>query len=213
MDVSYRVKCLRIPSALDHRLCFVLRKILSVRNLARWPVNRWHLILPTAARVGGAWRNICPSPGQNAQLWDRSRVTASTLLRGRNKFYSLTWHEILLRCWSLGSQIMEIPPGFICIAQIIPRLLLVPAGVFWVCNLIFSNAIPQWLQISTCLLGFPAVIYFNGIIFRYYYQRQAKLRCAILAPSVPNRWPGGIDLLVELIDSLKHGYMGLSSSF
>ena len=107
---------------------------------------------------------------------------------------------------------MEIPPGFICLAQIIPRLLLVPAAVFLVCNLIFSNAIPQWLQISTCLLAFPAAMYFNCIIVRYYHQRQAKLRGAVLAPSVPTRWPGGIDLIVEIMDSLQHGYMGLSSS-
>ena len=104
---------------------------------------------------------------------------------------------------------MDIPPGFVFLAQVVPRLLLLPAAVFWVSKSLFGDAIPQWFQVSAGLLAFPAFVYVNSIVLRYHHQRQAKLRGAVLAPSVTNRWPAGIDRLVEFLDSLKHGYMGL----
>lgn len=106
---------------------------------------------------------------------------------------------------------MEIPPGFVLLSQITPRLLIPPAAVFWASKWLFGDAIQRWLHILACLLAFPAVVFFNCIVVRYHHQRQAKLKGAVLAPSVPNRWPGGIDGVMELLDNFKHGYMGLFS--
>jgi len=103
---------------------------------------------------------------------------------------------------------METPPGFIFLAQIIPRLLLLPAAVFLVNKVFFGDAIPRLVQIAICFVAFPVIVYFNGLVIRHYQQRQAKLRGAVLAPTVPNRWPGGIDRIVELLDNFLHGYIG-----
>ncbi|KAG1740348.1 cytochrome P450 [Suillus lakei] len=103
---------------------------------------------------------------------------------------------------------MEIPPGFILLAQIIPRVVLPPAVAFGASSLLLDNAIPRWLRISACLLAHPAIVYLKVIITRYSNHRQATKRGAVLPPVVQNHWPAGIDRLVELLDNLKHGYMG-----
>ncbi|KAG2139717.1 cytochrome P450 [Suillus clintonianus] len=103
---------------------------------------------------------------------------------------------------------MEIPPGFIFLAQIIPRVVLPPAIAFGASNLLIGNAIPRWLRITACLLVPPAVVYLKVLVVRYSNHRQAKKRGAVLPPIVHNRWPAGIDRLVELLDNIKHGYMG-----
>jgi len=106
---------------------------------------------------------------------------------------------------------MDIPPGFIFLTQIAPRVLLLPGVAFWASHLVLRNinAIPQWLQISACLLAPHAVVYFNGVVVRYHHQQQAKSRGSVLPPRARNRWPAGIDRLVELLDNFRHGYMGL----
>ncbi|KAG1731772.1 cytochrome P450 [Suillus lakei] len=97
---------------------------------------------------------------------------------------------------------MEIPPGFIFLAQIIL------SSSFWASNLVLDNAIPRWLKISACVLAPPAIFYLKVIITRYFNQRQAKKRGIVLPPIVHNHWPAGIDRLVELLDNIKRGYMG-----
>ncbi|KAG0700618.1 cytochrome P450 monooxygenase pc-3 [Suillus ampliporus] len=102
---------------------------------------------------------------------------------------------------------MEVPPGFIFLAQIMPRVVLLPAVAFGVSGLVLANVI-SWLQISACLLVPHAVIYLKTIVIQYSNQRQAKTRGAVLPPRVQNRWSAGIGLLVELLHCLKYGYMG-----
>ncbi|KAG0698023.1 cytochrome P450 monooxygenase pc-3 [Suillus ampliporus] len=103
---------------------------------------------------------------------------------------------------------MEVPPGFIFLAQIIPRVILLPAVAFGASGFVLGNAIPRWLRISACLLAPHAAVYLKTLVVRYSNQRQAKIRGAVLAPRVQNSWPAGIDILLKLLDDLKRGYMG-----
>ncbi|KAG1731966.1 cytochrome P450 monooxygenase pc-3 [Suillus paluster] len=103
---------------------------------------------------------------------------------------------------------MEVPPGFIFLTQIIPRAVLLPAVAFGASGLVLGDAIPRWLRISASLLAPHVAVYLKTIVDGYSNQRKAKARGAVLPPRVQNRWPAGIDLLVELLDNLKHGYMG-----
>jgi len=105
--------------------------------------------------------------------------------------------------------IMEIPPGFIFLTQIAPRVLLLPGVAFWASGLVLGHAIPQWLQISACFLAPHAVVYLKGVVVQYHHQQQAKSRGSVLPPMARNRWPAGIDRLVEFLDNFRHGYMGL----
>lgn len=70
--------------------------------------------------------------------------------------------------------------------------------------------VPLWIIISSSVAALPAILYARTQLQYWRHKRKAESLGARLAPMVPHRWPGGIDLIVALIDVFKIGYIGKS---
>ena len=68
--------------------------------------------------------------------------------------------------------------------------------------------VPLWVIVSSSIAALPAL--FLAQYQHEYWRNQRKARSlgARLVPTVPTRWPGGIDLLANIIKVFKTGYIG-----
>ncbi|KAG9317011.1 cytochrome P450 [Chiua virens] len=106
---------------------------------------------------------------------------------------------------------MELPPGIVFIVANAPRIVLLPA--LTLCGIKFletfhSVSIPIWLQLCLCVASFPLVFAYSVVYADYRNQRDAATNGAVLAPLVPSKWPGGLDLLFSSLNDFKNGYLG-----
>ncbi|KAG1875428.1 cytochrome P450 [Suillus subalutaceus] len=106
---------------------------------------------------------------------------------------------------------MELPPGIVYLISCLPQLLLPPAIVYGlnrICDFAFGISLPGWSQIPAYVLSFPALFTCSLLAANYRDRRQAAMRGAVLPPRYPSRLPGGLDILVALVQDFKIGYMG-----
>jgi len=106
----------------------------------------------------------------------------------------------------------EFPPGIKFIIAISPRILVPPAlticGVK-LCDLLFDLCTPDWLYFLLSLASLPFVLACTLVFRDLRDSRQAALNGAFLAPSVPTKWPGDLDLLISSLRNLSGGYIGM----
>jgi len=68
--------------------------------------------------------------------------------------------------------------------------------------------IPVWATVSCPILAFPCIILAHA---QYRYWRDGKKAASLgarLAPTVPTRLPGGVDLLAAWMEAFRTGYVG-----
>jgi len=107
---------------------------------------------------------------------------------------------------------MELPPGIVFITANAPRIVLPP--VLALCGIklldtLFNVYIPFWLQVPFYVASFPLALACRSMYADLRDRRQAAMNGAILAPRVPTRWPGGLDLLLRSVRNARSGYMGM----
>ncbi|KAF8451110.1 cytochrome P450 [Boletus edulis BED1] len=106
---------------------------------------------------------------------------------------------------------MELPPGIVYIIANAPRIALPPALVFCGIQLwnTFSDVhMPIWLQVPLYIASLPLILVCGAVYGDFRDRRQAVMKGAILAPQVPSKWPGGLDLLLVSVRNFRGGYMG-----
>ena len=69
---------------------------------------------------------------------------------------------------------------------------------------------PLWAIVSCSIAALPAILYARAEFQYWTAKRKAESLGARLAPKVPYRWPGGIDLIVAMVDVFRTGYQGES---
>ena len=67
---------------------------------------------------------------------------------------------------------------------------------------------PLWVIVSSSVAALPALFLAQRQLEYWRNQRKARSLGARLVPTVPTRWPGGIDLLATIIKVFKAGYIG-----
>lgn len=106
----------------------------------------------------------------------------------------------------------EIPPGIKFIIAISPHILVLPALTICgikLCDLLFDLYMPDWLCFSLSFASFPFALVCSLVYRDVRDSRQAALNGAFLAPSVPTKWPGDLDLLISSLRNLSGGYIGM----
>jgi len=68
--------------------------------------------------------------------------------------------------------------------------------------------VPLWMIVSSSIAALPALLLAQCQLEYWMNQRKARSLGARLVPTVPTRWPGGIDLIATIINVFKTGYIG-----
>ena len=70
--------------------------------------------------------------------------------------------------------------------------------------------LPLWIIVLSPIIVLPAVFYARSELHYWKCKRKAESLGARLAPTVPFKWPAGIDLIVAISNVFKNGYLGES---
>ena len=106
----------------------------------------------------------------------------------------------------------EFPPGIKFIIAISPRILVPPALTIVgtkLCDLLFDLCMPDWLCFLLSLASLPFALACTLVYRDFRDSRQAVLSGASLAPTVPSKLPGGLDLLISSLRNARDGYIGM----
>lgn len=76
-----------------------------------------------------------------------------------------------------------------------------------------SIDLPLWKIVSSSVVAFPTVLYAQTEFQYWKDKRKAESLGARLAPKVSSRWPGGIDLIAQMMNVFNTGYLGESDSW
>jgi len=68
--------------------------------------------------------------------------------------------------------------------------------------------VPLWVTISSSVVALPALFLVQCQFDIWMNRRKARSLGGRLVPVVPTKWPGGIDLVVDMINVFKSGYLG-----
>ena len=104
------------------------------------------------------------------------------------------------------------PPCIKLIVTNVPRIFFPPALAFSgikLCDLLFDLCTPHWLYISLSLASLPFALACSVLYMDLRDSHQAALNGAFLAPSVPSKWPGGLDLLIASLRNASGRYLGM----
>lgn len=108
---------------------------------------------------------------------------------------------------------VQLPPGLIALARVLPRLLSAPAVVYAsirIYKAVLGKPAARSLQILAYLLSLPLAFAAKVVYVRINNQRQAALRGAVMAPSIKSNWPAALDKLSTLLWNYRNGYLGKS---
>ncbi|EIW81963.1 cytochrome P450 monooxygenase pc-3 [Coniophora puteana RWD-64-598 SS2] len=106
---------------------------------------------------------------------------------------------------------MAVPPGFLYIAQNLPRFFLPPGATFAVLRILRDQHhidLSTWLEIVACILSLPVAFVANNLYWSWRNARDAAARGAVLAPKAKARLPGAIDRLLDTAKLFATGYIG-----
>ena len=67
---------------------------------------------------------------------------------------------------------------------------------------------PLWAVISSSVIALPVLFLAQRRFDTWKNRRKAHSLGARLVPTVPTKWPGGVDLVVAMIRVFKTGYLG-----
>jgi hypothetical protein len=102
-------------------------------------------------------------------------------------------------------------PGAIFLARGFLSLLfpcIVIAGVRFLLHTQFDVFIPTWVLVTGSLLSVPVVIVARIAWDEVYQRHRAAVLGARLVPRLVGRWPGNIDVLIDVIDKVINSYPG-----
>jgi hypothetical protein len=68
--------------------------------------------------------------------------------------------------------------------------------------------VPLWAIISSSVAALPVLFLVKCQFDIWKNQRKARSLGGRLVPAVPAKWPGGVDLIVDMINVFKTGYIG-----
>jgi len=71
-----------------------------------------------------------------------------------------------------------------------------------------ASTVPLWIIASSSVVALPALFLGQRKLNTWQNQRKAQSLGGRLVPTVPTKWPGGIDLIVAMIRVFKTGYLG-----
>ncbi|KAK1233682.1 Protein kinase alk2 [Marasmius sp. AFHP31] len=107
---------------------------------------------------------------------------------------------------------MAIPPGLVWLAQNGPSRILLPAGVAYAILRLLRDlqvlALPSWINSILCILSVPAAFALSIVYADWRDARAAAARGAILAPFLPYKRLGAIDIVEGLVETFTNGYIG-----
>ncbi|KAK6978110.1 cytochrome P450 [Favolaschia claudopus] len=92
---------------------------------------------------------------------------------------------------------MDLPPGIVYLARILPSTLL-PSAVTYV----FLTRILPLLDLGISPPAFPIGVAISYVLKEIHYARDAVLRGAVHIPTVPDKWPGGLSLIEAMKKSV-----------
>ncbi|TDL29910.1 cytochrome P450 [Rickenella mellea] len=100
---------------------------------------------------------------------------------------------------------MLLPPGLGFLFARLPNLLWPPVVTYAIS---YFTAIPTSLRIVACILSTPCYIAFEAYKSSRAHHHQLATRGAQDVPVWPGKWPGNLDILLQLVESWKCGYLG-----
>ncbi|KAI6040657.1 cytochrome P450 [Pisolithus marmoratus] len=106
---------------------------------------------------------------------------------------------------------VRIPPGFVYIADRLPRLvhplvLAYASDKIWA--IVFKKPSPRWLSVSVYLFSIPLAMTCTVLYTYLRDRREAARRGAILAPRVKSRWPGSLDTILSVARTFRNAHTG-----
>ena len=111
----------------------------------------------------------------------------------------------------------ELPPGPSYILRQLFSLKVASYGAFVGCVHVGGELLgidfPLWMIISCSIIILPAILYTQVEFQDWKTKRKAESLGARLAPKVPSKWPGGLDLIIATANAFRAGYIGESGGF
>ncbi|KAJ7321640.1 cytochrome P450 monooxygenase pc-3 [Mycena albidolilacea] len=96
---------------------------------------------------------------------------------------------------------MELPPGLVYLAGVLPITLLPSALTYAFLTRILpllDCRLPLWARILAAVLAQPAGVIVGHLFQEWRYARDAASRGAVQIPAVPAKWPGGLSLIAAM---------------
>ncbi|RXW15330.1 hypothetical protein EST38_g10518 [Candolleomyces aberdarensis] len=106
---------------------------------------------------------------------------------------------------------VSIPPGILYLFQNLPSLIIPPATVAGLSQIIRNHTnlyISTWILAFACILSLPATFAMKVLYKDWKDEKDAAAHNAFLPPRVPDSTPAGLGLLRSALDSFKNGYPG-----
>lgn len=106
---------------------------------------------------------------------------------------------------------MQLTPGFVFIAQNLPRFLVAPSLVY-LCSYIaedyFGYTLPTGAVVCISIISAPTSLILGNIWDYYRNIRDASARGAVMPTLLPAKWPGGLDLAAQVKKAVETRFPG-----
>ena len=105
---------------------------------------------------------------------------------------------------------IQVTPGVLFLGRGLVYLS-VPFVVLKILDYGFDVGIPTWLLVVVSFLSVPFYGALRVFWTEMHHQREAAAMGAKLVPRAQGKWPGNIDVLIELMNKFHYGYPGALS--
>ncbi|KAF8160351.1 cytochrome P450 [Mycena galopus ATCC 62051] len=99
---------------------------------------------------------------------------------------------------------MELPPGLVYLAQVLPLTLLPSAATYVALTYVLPlldlgfPLLPLWGRVVAALIAQPVGLVFSHFYHEFQFAREAASRGAVPIPVVHDKWPGGLSLVASI---------------
>ncbi|KAK7060019.1 cytochrome P450 [Favolaschia claudopus] len=103
---------------------------------------------------------------------------------------------------------MDLPPGIVYLARILPSTLLPSAVTYVFLTRILPlldlgiPPVPSWICVAAAVVAQPVGVAISYVLREIHYARDAASRGAVHIPTVPDKWPGGLSLIEAMKKSV-----------